>query len=240
MSEREIVVKVEDMTMAYSDTPVIWDVDVDFVSGSITAIIGPNGAGKSTLLKGMLNLMKPITGSTYFWGKEFREIRNKVAYVPQKESVNWDFPISVLDVVMMGRYAGRGIIHRVSRSDREKAMNSLREMKMEKFADRHISDLSGGQKQRVFIARAINQDADLYIMDEPLAGVDKNTEQIIMEKFKEFQKNGKTVIVVHHDMNTLMEYFDHVVVVDKVIKGQGLCSEVFKDVTPMEWMTRRK
>lgn len=240
MSKKEIIVRVEDMTMAYLDTPVIWDVDVDFVKGSRTAIIGPNGAGKSTLLKGMLNLMKPITGSAYFWGKDFNDVRNKVAYVPQKESVNWDFPISVLDVVMMGDYAGKGLLHKISKKDREKAINSLKEMKMEKFADRHISDLSGGQKQRVFIARAINQDADLYIMDEPLAGVDKNTEHIIMEKFREFQKKGKTIIVVHHDMNTLMEYFDHVVVVDKVIKGQGSCNEVFKDFTPMEWMARRK
>lgn len=240
MSDKNVVIRVEDMTMAYLDNPVIWDVDVDFIEGSRTAIIGPNGAGKSTLLKGVMGLMKPVTGSALFWGESLEKVRQRVAYVPQKEAVNWDFPISVLDVVMMGEYAGKGILYRVNKKSKERAMDALREMKMEKFANRHISDLSGGQKQRVFIARAINQDADIYIMDEPLAGVDKNTELIIMDKFKEFQANGKTVIVVHHDMNTLTEYFDHVVVVDKVIRAQGRCDEVFNDITPMEWMSRRK
>lgn len=234
------IIKVEDMTMAYVDTPVIWDIDVDFIEGSITAIIGPNGAGKSTLLKGMMGLMKPLTGTTRFWGKRYEDVRDKIAYVPQTESVNWDFPITVLDVVMMGQYGNKGVFHRISKKEKEMAYDALIQMKMEKFADRHIADLSGGQKQRVFIARAINQNADIYIMDEPLAGVDKNTEHIIMEKFKEFQKQGKTIIVVHHDMNTLIDYFDHVVVIDKVVKGQGKCSEVFKNTTPMEWMARRR
>lgn len=234
------IIKVEDMAMAYMDTPVLWDIDVDFIEGSRTAIIGPNGAGKSTMLKGVMGLMKPLTGSALFWGKKYEEVRERVAYVPQAESVNWDFPITVLDVVMMGQYGNKGVFYRLSKKDKEMALDALAQMKMEKFADRHISDLSGGQKQRVFIARAINQNADLYIMDEPLAGVDKNTELIIMDKFKEFQEQGKTVIVVHHDMNTLMDYFDHVVVIDRVVKDQGRCDEVFKNITPMEWMSRRK
>lgn len=233
-------IRVEDMTMAYDDTPVIWDVDVDFAQGLRTAIIGPNGAGKSTLLKGILGLMSPLTGKVEFWGKEYSQVKQRVAYVPQTETVNWNFPISVLDVVMMGKFGQMDLFSRQGKKEREEALAALRHMKMEEYANRHIADLSGGQKQRVFIARAINQDADIYIMDEPLAGVDKNTEKIIMEKFEEFKAEGKTVIAVHHDMNTLLDYFDNVVVVDKTIKAQGNCSEIFKDISPLEWMARRK
>lgn len=237
---KNLVIRVEDLTMAYSDIPVLWDIDLDFIKGSTTAIIGPNGAGKSTLLKGMLGLMKPLTGYVKFWGEPYEKIRNKIAYVPQTETVNWDFPITVLDVVMMGRYGSLRLFKRPTEKMKQQAMDSLREMKMEDFYNRHISDLSGGQKQRVFIARAINQNAEIYIMDEPLAGIDKVTEKIIIDKFKEFKKNDKTVIAVHHDMNTLMDYFDNVAIIDRTVKAQGSCKRVFKDETPMEWMFKRR
>lgn len=232
------VVKIEDLTMAYLDNPVIWDVDVSLVTNSRTAIIGPNGAGKSTLLKGILGLMKPISGSVLFWGKPYDQVRHRIAYVPQTESVNWNFPINVLDVVMMGGYGKKSLLGRLTKKDKQQAMAALEEMQMQEFAQRHIADLSGGQKQRVFVARALNQEADLYIFDEPLAGVDKKTELIIIDKFKELQNQGKTVLVVHHDMNTLMSYFDHVLVVDKIIKAHGRCEDVFKDSTPMQWMSQ--
>ncbi|WP_330399752.1 metal ABC transporter ATP-binding protein [Peptostreptococcus faecalis] len=239
MEDKKSIIRVEDLTMAYNENPVIWDVDIDFIEGSRTAIIGPNGAGKSTLLKGILGLMKPITGYVLFWGQPHKNVRRKIAYVPQTETVNWDFPITVLDVVMMGQYKKSGLFHRPGKKEKQMAYEALEQMQMHEFHDRHISDLSGGQKQRVFIARAINQHADLYIMDEPLAGVDKATELIIMNKFKEFQKDNKTVIAVHHDMNTLEDYFDHVVIVNKTIQAQGRCFEVFKDKTPMEYLSRR-
>lgn len=230
------IIQVRDFTMAYDEKPVIWDVDVDFMDNSVTAIIGPNGAGKSTLLKGMLGLMKPLTGSALFWGQEYKAVKDKIAYVPQTESVNWNFPISVIDVVMMATYGKRGMFSRINKEDKLKAMKSLEQMEMTDYANRHIFDLSGGQKQRVFIARAINQDAQIYIMDEPLAGIDKNTEKIIIEKFRKFKNEGKTVIAVHHDINTLTDYFDHVLVIDKVLKTSGSCIDVFKDKTPMEWI----
>lgn len=237
--EENVVIEVEDLTMAYDDKPVIWDVDIKFYQGSITAIIGPNGAGKSTLLKGILGLMKPLTGHTSFFGQEYQKVRERIAYVPQSETVNWNFPIRVRDVVMMSDTSKLGLFQTAKKEMKNKALEALRQMEMVEFANKHIADLSGGQKQRVFIARALNQDADIYIMDEPLAGVDKKTEQIIMTKFKELKRLGKTILVVHHDMNTLKQYFDHVVVIDKTIKGQGRIEDVFGTRNPLEWMQNR-
>lgn len=239
MMKGESIISVKNLAMAYHENPVIWDINIDVFSGTRTAIIGPNGAGKSTLLKGMLGLMKKLKGNVSFWGESYSTVREKIAYVPQTETVNWNFPITVLDVVMMGRYGNSGLFHRPGKVEREKAINALKEMEMEEYKDRHIADLSGGQKQRVFIARALNQDAELYIMDEPLAGVDKNTENLIIEKFKQLQRENKTVIAVHHEMNTLTEYFDHVVIIDKIVKDQGECNEVFRENNPIEWFKRR-
>ena len=227
MYDENVLIHLEDFTMAYTDRPVIWDIDLDIYEGSITAIIGPNGAGKSTLMKGILGLMKPISGKVSIMGKSYKEVYKHIAYIPQANTVNWDFPTTVLDVVTMGRYNHLGLLKRVNKREKDLAMQALRRMKMEEFADRQISELSGGQRQRVFIARAIAQNALIYFMDEPLAGVDKKTENIIIETMREFKKEGKTIIVVHHDLNTLKEYFDHVIMVNKQLVASGKVEEVF-------------
>lgn len=221
------IVHVEDMTMAYHDKPVLWDVDMDIVEGSRTAIIGPNGAGKSTLLKGIMGLQKTLSGDILVFDQTVKKVLKRIAYIPQTGSVNWDFPTTVLDVVLMGRYSHLGWIRRPGKKDREIAMDALLMMGMEEYHDRQISQLSGGQKQRVFISRAIAQEAELYFMDEPLAGVDKKTEGIIIDFLKKIQQEGRTSVVVHHDLNTIKEYFDHVVIVNKRLIAQGKVEEVF-------------
>ena len=220
------VVRIEDLTVAYDDKPVLWDIDLEISSNSITAIVGPNGAGKSTLLKCILNFVKPLSGKVLFFNKPLKNSLDKIAYVPQHSSVNWDFPISVFDVVLMGRYNGIKLFKRTSKEEKEKAMNALAEMNLLDLKDRQISELSGGQKQRVFIARALCKQADLLIMDEPLAGVDKTSEKIIMDKIKSLKEEGKTIICVHHDLNTLKQYFDHIVLINKIVVASGKIDEI--------------
>ncbi len=223
----EYIVEVEDLTIAYHDKPVLWDNDVKIVKNSRTAIIGPNGAGKSTLLKGILGLQEKLSGEVRIMGKNFDEVQKKIAYIPQASSVNWDFPTTVMDVVLMGRYVHLGWIKRPRKKDVEIAEEALKRIGMYEFKERQISQLSGGQRQRVFIARAIAQDAEIYFMDEPLAGVDKMTEYVIMDFLKDAQKQGKTSVVVHHDLNTLEEYFDHVVILNKQIIAEGPMEETY-------------
>ena len=219
------VIHIEDLTMAYRDTPVLWDIDLDVPECVRCAIVGPNGAGKSTLLKGILGLLKPVSGAVLLWGKALSAVHKQIAYVPQRGSVHWDFPTTVFDVVLMGRYAHLGLVRRPGKEDRTLAMNALEKMKMADFADRQISELSGGQKQRVFIARALAQDAQLYIMDEPLAGVDKSSERIIIDKIRELKSEGKTIVCVHHDLNTLRSYFDHAVLIRRYVIACGPVEE---------------
>lgn len=224
-----MLLHVEDVTMAYRESAVLWDIDLDVPTGVRCAIVGPNGAGKSTLLKGVLGLEKPVAGYVRLWGKTIDEVRERIAYVPQRGAVNWDFPTTVFDVVLMGRYVHLGLMRRPGRKDREKARAALAEMQLEKLAERQISELSGGQKQRVFIARALAQESDLYIMDEPLAGVDETTERIVMDKFVALQKARKTVIAVHHDLSTLDMYFDYLVVLNRTIKASGYLKDMDKE-----------
>ena len=224
-----MLLHVEDVTMAYRESAVLWDIDLDVPPGVRCAIVGPNGAGKSTLLKGVLGLEKPVAGYVRLWGKTIDEVRERIAYVPQRGAVNWDFPTTVFDVVLMGRYVHIGILRRPGREDRERARAALAEMQLEKLAERQISELSGGQKQRVFIARALAQESDLYIMDEPLAGVDETTERIVMDKFVALQKARKTVIAVHHDLSTLDMYFDYLVVLNRTIKASGYLKDMDKE-----------
>ena len=223
-----MLLHVEDVTMAYRESAVLWDIDLDVPTGVRCAIVGPNGAGKSTLLKGVLGLEKPVAGYVRLWGKTIDEVRERIAYVPQRGAVNWDFPTTVFDVVLMGRYVHIGLMRRPGREDRERARAALAEMQLEKLAERQISELSGGQKQRVFIARALAQESDLYIMDEPLAGVDETTERIVMDKFVALQKARKTVIAVHHDLSTLDMYFDYLVVLNRTIKASGYLKDMDK------------
>ena len=225
----ETAVKVEDITIAYYAKPVVWDVDLDFKKGKITVILGPNGAGKSTLLKAMLNLIPISSGKVSFFGKSYKEFRKEISYVPQSESVDWDFPTNVLDVVMMGTYGKLGWFKRPRKKEKLAALEALKKLGMEDYVNRQISDLSGGQQQRVFLSRALVQDSEIYFLDEPLKGVDAKTEKEIMRILKELRDNGKTIVVVHHDLRTVPEYFDEVVLLNKIIVASGEVNKVFTD-----------
>lgn len=220
-------VSINDLTVAYDDKPVLWDIDLDIKKGTLMAIVGPNGAGKSTLIKAMLNLIKPITGCISFFGSSYKKERSKIAYVPQRGSVDWDFPTTALDVVEMGRYGKIGWIKRVGKSDRKIAVDAIKKVGMEGFEKRQISQLSGGQQQRIFLARALVQDAEIYFMDEPFQGVDAKTEKSIINILKKLRDKGKTVIVVHHDLQTVEEYFDYITFINVAVISSGKVKEIF-------------
>ena len=221
------VLKIDQLSVNYDKTPVLWDVSFEIPSGKLVGIIGPNGAGKSTLLKAALSLVKPISGSVEFFGRPLREVRKKVAYVPQRTSVDWDFPITVLDVVLMGRYGQLGLFKWPKAEDKAEARRSLDMVGMLPFEHRQISQLSGGQQQRVFIARALLQDAEIYMMDEPFAGVDISTEKAIVVLMEELKLRGKTLFVVHHDLNTVERYFDWIIMLNTCLVACGPVSEVY-------------
>ncbi|GIW74297.1 MAG: manganese ABC transporter ATP-binding protein [Phycisphaerales bacterium] len=215
------------MTVAYQRKPVLWDVDYDAPPNALVAIVGPNGAGKSTLIKAALGLVPRASGLVEFWGQPFRKVRHRVAYVPQRETVDWTFPVSALDVVCMGRYARIGWLKPVGASHRRAAMACLERVGMAELAHRQISQLSGGQQQRVFLARALAQEADLYIMDEPFAGVDAATERAIVALLKDLRDQGKTALVVHHDLQTVPRYFDHALLLNMRVVAAGPVEQVF-------------
>lgn len=221
--------EVTDLTVAYADKPVLWDVDVDAPPATLMAIVGPNGAGKTTLLKTILGLLKPAAGQVLIYGQPYARQRRLVGYVPQRGSVDWDFPTNALDVVMMGRYGALGWIKRPGKKEQELAMEALRKVGMADFAGRQISQLSGGQQQRVFLARALAQDAQIYFMDEPFQGVDATTERAIVTLLQELRAAGKTVIVVHHDLQTVPEYFDWVTLLNVRRVASGPVAEVFTE-----------
>jgi manganese/zinc/iron transport system ATP- binding protein len=220
-------VTMRDLTVAYRDTPVLWDIDLDIPAGTLTAIIGPNGAGKSTLIKAAMGLVPAAAGSVTIFGRPYAEQRNLVGYVPQRGSVDWDFPTNALDVVMMGTYGRLGWIRRPGREQREIAMNCLDQLGMADFANRQISQLSGGQQQRVFLARALAQDAELYFMDEPFVGVDATTERAIVDLLRELRARGKTVVCVHHDLESAPDYFDWLLLLNVRLIASGPFKETF-------------
>ncbi|MBL8164787.1 MAG: metal ABC transporter ATP-binding protein [Anaerolineae bacterium] len=220
-------ITVEDLTVAYRETPVLWDVDLEVPPATLMAIVGPNGAGKSTLIKTVIGLIEPSAGRVLVYGKTYHEQRHLVAYVPQRGSVDWDFPTNALDVVMMGRYGALGWVRRPGRAEREKAYNALKTVGMEHFADRQISQLSGGQQQRVFLARALAQEAQIYLMDEPFQGVDATTERAIVQVLQALRQEGKTVLVVHHDLETVPQYFDHVLLLNVRAVASGPVAQTF-------------
>lgn len=203
-------VEIQDLTVAYKESPVLWDVDIEIPQGKLLAVVGPNGAGKTTLIKAVLGLIKPSAGRVKIFGLPVDNQRHLIGYVPQRTTVDWDFPTNALDVVTMGRYGHLGWFRRPGAGDKKLALEALDKVGMVDFADRHISQLSGGQQQRVFLARALVQDAAIYFMDEPFVGVDAATEGAIISLLKELRNKGKTVIVVHHDLQSLEEYFDWV------------------------------
>ncbi len=218
---------VHDVTVAYQRKPVLWDIDYDAPDRSITAIVGPNGAGKSTLIKACLGLIPLVSGRVHVYGRPYAAQRRLVGYVPQRESVDWDFPVSALDVVCMGRYAMIGWCRPVTRKHRNAALDCLDQVGMADYARRQISQLSGGQQQRVFLARALAQESKLYLMDEPFAGVDASTEQAIVGVLRRLRSEGRTVICVHHDLQTVPEYFDHVLLLNTRVVAAGPVAEVF-------------
>ena len=222
-------IDVADLTVAYRDQPVLWDVDLNVPSGVLMAIVGPNGAGKTTLIKAILGLVSPAAGRVLIHGQPYTDQRRLVGYVPQRGSVDWDFPTSVLDVVMMGCYGTLGWGRRPGRRERARGMKALENVGMLDFADRQISQLSGGQQQRVFLARALVQDAQVYLMDEPFQGVDATTERAIVALLQDLRAAGKTVVAVHHDLQTVADYFDSVTLLNVRRIASGPVEEVFTE-----------
>jgi len=225
----QLSIEVTDLTVAYGEKPVLWDVDLSVPAGTLMAIVGPNGAGKTTLIKAILNLIPTAAGQVLIYGQPYAEQRHRVGYVPQRGSVDWDFPTSVLDVVMMGRYGALGWFKRPGAKERQMALEALAKVGMQDYAPRQISQLSGGQQQRTFLARALVQDAQVYFMDEPFQGVDATTERAIVELLKELRVAGKTVVVVHHDLQTVPEYFDWVTLLNVRRIASGPVAAVFTD-----------
>lgn len=219
--------EIHDMTVAYHRKPVLWDIDLIVPEGQLVGIVGPNGAGKSTLIKAVLGLLPIASGKIEFYGKPYEQQRHLVGYVPQRETVDWDFPVSALDVVTMGTYGRLGWFRRPGAREKNAARDCLEHVGMHEFADRQIRQLSGGQQQRVFLARALAQDAQIYFMDEPFAGVDAATEQAIVTLLQELRSRGKTVIVVHHELQTVRDYFDHVILLNMRLIAAGPVGEVF-------------
>ncbi|HYT95238.1 MAG TPA: metal ABC transporter ATP-binding protein [Gemmataceae bacterium] len=221
------ILDVHDVTVAYHRKPVLWDVDLTLTEPTLAGIIGPNGAGKSTLIKAILGLVPLASGEVRAFGGPIAEQRRRIGYVPQRETVDWDFPTNVLDVVLMGTYGRLGWFRRPGKAERELARQCLARVGLEDLQRQQIGQLSGGQQQRTFLARALAQQADLYFMDEPLAGVDAATERIVFELLRELRGQGKTVVVVHHDLRTVPHYFDHVVLLNTRLVASGPTAAVF-------------
>lgn len=229
ISVKNPVVEVHDLTVSYNKRPVLWGIDLTLPKGCLAGIIGPNGAGKSTLIKAIMGIIPISNGNVKLFDSSLSEVRKLVSYVPQRESVDWDFPASVLDVVIMGRYSRLGLFKRPRKADREVAMECLAKVNMTQYAGRQISQLSGGQQQRVFLARALAQQADIYFMDEPFAGVDAATEKAIIDLLKEMSSQGKTVIVVHHDLQSVENYFNWIILLNLRLVASGPTEKVFNN-----------
>ena len=219
--------EIHDLTVSYDRKPVLYGIDVTVEPGALVGVVGPNGAGKSTLIKTIMGIVPSSGGWVKGFGQPFDKAVTRVGYVPQRESVDWDFPVSVMDVVLMGRYGHAGLLRRVGKRDREIARDCLEKVNMAPFASRQIGNLSGGQQQRVFLARALAQESDLYLMDEPFAGVDAATETAIVELLRELKERGKTLLIVHHDLATAREYFDKLLLLNMRLVAYGGLEEGF-------------
>ncbi len=222
-------IDVKNVSVSYTDKKVIQDISFSLDSGRMIGIIGPNGAGKSTLVKAMLDLVPKDTGEVEIFGKSLDEMRKKIAYIPQRADIDWDFPILVKDTVLLGTYPKLGLFKRPGAEDKKKALESLEKVGMGEFADKQIGELSGGQQQRVFVARSLAQDADIFFLDEPFVGVDVKSEEIIINILKELRDEGKTILVIHHDLTKVEVYFDDIILVNNYLFGAGPVEEV---VTP--------
>lgn len=220
-------IEIRNLSVTYRTEPALWNIDLTFPEGKMIAIVGPNGAGKSTLIKAVMGLVPITAGKVSVYNKPYSSQRSKVAYVPQRGSVDWDFPTDALDVVEMGLYGRLGWLRRPNSKTREKARECLAKVGLEEYADRQIGQLSGGQQQRVFVARALAQDPQIYLMDEPLNGVDAITEETILSLLEDIRKEGKTIVMVHHDLQTVDKYFDWVVMLNRNLVAKGPINEVF-------------
>lgn len=227
MNPDQIPLEIHDLTVAYHKKPVLYGIDLQISPGGLIGVMGPNGAGKSTLIKAVMGLLPASSGWIKVFGKSYQESCRWVGYVPQRESVDWDFPVNVMDVVLMGRYGKLRLGQRPTEEDREIARDCLERVKMLPFANRQIGNLSGGQQQRVFLARALAQESDLYLMDEPFVGVDAATESAIIEILRELKQRGKTLLVVHHDLATAKEYFDQLILLNMRLVAFGPTEKVF-------------
>lgn len=225
------ILEVHDLTVAYDNKPVLWNADFSIPEGKMVGIVGPNGAGKSTLLKAIMELTSKSSGFVKIFNDELKRVRHKIAYIPQKESVDWDFPATVMDVVEMGRFGKRSLFKKLTKKDKQIAIECLEQVKMLDFSNRHISELSGGQQQRVFIARALAQEADVYFMDEPFAGVDVSSEKAIVDLLLSLKNKGKTIFVVHHDLQSAMDYFDWMILLNTRVVASGPTEDVFNTET---------
>lgn len=226
MSE-SVIFSIKNLSTAYDQKLVLRDIDLDIHRGRLVAIVGPNGAGKSTLIKAALGLVPKLSGTITAFGRQFRGFDKRIGYVPQREELDWDFPISVFDVALMGTYGRVGWIRRPPAKEHQVALEALEFVGMSEYRDRQISQLSGGQQQRTFIARALAQRAELYFMDEPFAGVDAITEAAVIKVLKQLKGEGKTVVAVHHNLETVEHYFDDVVLIRGRIIGAGPIGKVF-------------
>ena len=222
------VLELHNLTVTYDNKPAVWNLDYTLPAGKLVGIIGPNGSGKTTMMKAIMGLIKPGSGYIKLFGKELHDVRDKVAYVPQRGSVDWDFPVNVYDTIMMGRYNKKNIFRRNTAQDKAIVKDAIAKVQLEQFAKRQISQLSGGQQQRVFIARALAQEAELYLLDEPFAGVDAATENAIMTLLKEMKQQGKTIIVIHHDLQTARKYFDWLIMLNTRLIASGNIEDVFQ------------
>jgi manganese/zinc/iron transport system ATP- binding protein len=224
-----MALEIDDLTVAYNSNPALWDVSLEVPEGVLMAIVGPNGAGKSTLIKAALGLIPRAAGDVRFFGQSYSKARDQVGYVPQRGSVDWDFPATVLDVVIMGLYGSLGWFRRPGKRERQLALEALEQVGIADLAQRQISQLSGGQQQRTFLARALVQEAQIYFMDEPFAAVDAVTERAIVALLRELRSRGKTVVVVHHDLQTVSDYFDWVTLLNVEVAASGPVSEVYTE-----------
>lgn len=222
-----IACETRDLSVAYREDPVLRHVDFRVPEGSVMGIVGPNGAGKSTLIKAMLGLVTPLAGTAEFFGQPLDAVRNRVGYMPQSASVDWDFPTTVLDLAVMGTYGELGWLRRPGKSERARAMAALEQTGMDALASRQIGELSGGQRQRAFLARALAQSPDLYFMDEPFQGIDAKSQQAMMEVLKDLCAVGKTIVIVHHHLGSVLEFCDHVTLLNKSVVAMGPGKEVF-------------
>lgn len=222
------VLNICNLSVSYAKQPVLWDLTLQVPQGKVVGVIGPNGAGKSTFIKSIMGLIPTDHGVIKIFDKPLKEVKKRISYVPQRSSVDWNFPASVFDIVLMGRYAHLGLFKRPRQVDKDKAMEALQQVEMHHLAHKKISDLSGGQQQRIFIARALAQEADLYFMDEPFVGIDIATEQAIITLLKKLAAAGKSIVVVHHDLQTVQQYFDWIILLNMHLIGAGPVEEVLQ------------